>query len=71
MGVRRKQKKDKSPPAPTGRQAARPAIEMIRVECLKAAVELRTGTTQPAGVIEQAREFEAYVTGEPPADAKT
>lgn len=40
----------------------------IRLKCLELAVHLRTGQSTPAGVIAQAREFEAYAaeaTGEP------
>jgi hypothetical protein len=46
------------------RQAARPAIETVRIECLKVAMERVTANKPPRSIIGEAREFEAYVLGE-------
>lgn len=55
---------------PPSRVAAQPAIETIRIECLRLAMEMKTVTIPSRTVIHTAQEFEAYVTGAEPDDGE-
>lgn len=40
---------------------------LIKTQCLKAALEMRVTGDTPMSIIDRAKQFEAYVAGEPPA----